>query len=257
MRTQPNRAYTLRNGEPFQQVDALRLAIADRSVESGLEGPLLRKSAVWKFRTARNGTHFFVTSSHLQNDMKGTVHPTEAHFGFSRPDESFEKWIGPKPASRHLHTLKVRDLKDGEHQHIFVIHLPGFALMPTPLPFDPGKIVTWSDPHPSDSEVTFSLTVIQGDWTDFVTNEGPFVSVGLLTGAEDRHALVSFGVLKYEEKEAAVANMQLNLQLIQGREIDPTDGDLTALLWMNRQEDEPVRIIELSGVRATNGTGLT
>jgi hypothetical protein len=252
MRTQPNRAYTLRNGEVFQQVDALRLAIADRAVDSGIDGPLLRKSAVWKFRTARNGTHFFVTSSHLQNDMKGTVHPTEAHFGFSRPDEKFDKWIGPKPASRHLHRLKVRNLKDGEHQHIFVIHLPGFALLRKPLPFDEGKIVTWSDPHPSDCEVTFSLTIVQGDWTQFVAIEGQFVTVGLLTGADDRHALISFGVLKYEDKEAAIANMQRNLGLIQGREMDPINGELTALLWMDRQEDEPVRIIELSGVRATN-----
>jgi hypothetical protein len=253
MQVKRNRAYTLRDGQPFREVDALRLAIADRSIEDKVDRPLMRRSGVWKFRTARNGTHFFVTSSNLQGDMKGTVHPTAAHFGFSSPDEKFESWVGPKPESRHLHKLKVRDLKDGEHQHIFIVHLPGFALMPEPLPFDKGKIVTWSDPPPPDFEVTFALTVIHGDWSQFLVTDPRFVSVGLMTGADDRHALVSFGLERYPDREAAVANMQRNLGLIQA-DGEPVKGDLTSFLWMEREENDPIRIIELSGVRCVPRT---
>lgn len=250
MLSQPNRAYTLRDGEIHQEVDAVRLAIADRSIESEIEGPLLRRSAVWKFRSAHNGTHFFVTSSHLQGDMKGTVHPSEAHFGFSSPSPDFRTWVGPKPASRHLHRLRIRDLSEGEFQNIFVVHLPGFALMPKPLPFDPKKIVTWSDPHPPESEVMFSLTVVQGNWRQFSFQEEGQVPVGLLTGSEDRHALISFGLSRYPDKDAAIANMKRNLGLIQAPADHSFPEDLTAVLWMERGEEDPIRMIELHGVSA-------
>lgn len=248
MKVEPNRAYTIRSGEIHQRVDVVRLAVADRHVESNSEGPLGRRSAVWKFWPARRGNHFFVTSSHLQTDMKGTVHPKVAHFGFSQHQESYENWLGPQPESRHLHKLKIRDLREGDHQHILFVQIPGFALMSTPQPFDPGKIVTWSDPHPPNFEVTFALTVVQGDWRSFAASEGNFVTIGLLTGENDRHALISFGIAKYEDVSVAMANMERNLALIPNFDTGNKSEELTAVFWMERQDHEPIRIVELSAI---------
>jgi hypothetical protein len=253
-----NRAFTLRDGEIHQEVDALRLAIADRDIAEGGDGPLLRRSAVWKFRTQRTGTHFFVTSFGIQSEMKGTVHPTEAHFGFSKPMEQIpETWIGPPPSSRHFHVLRIRDLQDGEYQHVMGVSIPGFALLETPQPFDRGKIVTWSNPHPRDCQVTFGLTVVQGDWKKYrdallEESSDSSVLVGLLTGDSERFGLVSFNLTKYSDAQSVIANMERNLALIsQGATPKIPEEELSVLLWMEREENDPIRMIELGGVRAS------
>lgn len=246
----PNRAFTLRDGKIQQEVDAIRLAVGDRPFDKPDGSPILRKSGVWKFRTAKNGTHFFLTSSGLQSEMKGTVHLTEAHFGLNEHvEETSDSWIGPIPSSRHFHTLRIRELAEGEYQHVFGIAIPGFALMETPQAFDRGKIVTWSDPHPFDTEVTFGLTVVQGDWRQFLGTESPSTFIGLLTGDADRHALVSFTLNKYPDVSAAIANMQRNLGLIGlGNRQLPIE-ELSTIFWMDREVDDPIKIIELNSVR--------
>lgn len=246
-----NRAFTLSRGDIHEEVDSVRVAIADRAVREGGNYPVRRRSAVWKYFPQKTGSHFFVTSSGIQKDMKGTVHPGEAHFGFSKdigPDNS--SWVGPLPSTRHLHVLKIRDLKEGEYQHVFAVSIPGFGLMQTAQAFDKGKVVTWSDPHPYNYEVTYGLTVVEGDWREFTTTTPGRVFIGLLTGDANRHALISFSVYPYQDLKAAIDKMQQNLDRIESRDREVSDQECSVLLWMNREADEPIRIVELNNVRA-------
>ena len=244
-----NKAYTLRDGEIYQEVDAIRLAIADRALD-GFDGkPIMRRSAVWKFRPHSKGSDFTITSSGIQKDMKGTVHLSEAHFGLVKHvHESDNSWVGPIPSSRHFHTLSIRNLNDGEFQNILGISLPGFALMQNPQCFENGKIVTWADPHPPNTEVTFGLTVVQRDWRSFLNRSDCQAFVGLLTGDGNRFALISYNLNPLPDAKASLENMQRNLNLIRTPSEKFTDEELTVLFWIDRKPEDPIKIIELSGI---------
>lgn len=249
-----NKAFTLRDGDIHQEVDAVRLAVSDQAIGTGGKNLVMRRSATWKFRSQKRGTHFFVTSNGIQAEMKGTIHPTEALFGYSLPIRDMDRtWLGPLPASRHLHVLKINDLKDGESQDVMGISLPGFALMKKPLPFDAGKIVTWSDPHPPNFEVTYGLTVAQGDWRECIAQRPDQVFVGLLTGDSARSALISFNINPYPDVGAAMANMKRNLAFIDVRGGELPVGELTTMFWMDRNDADSIRMIELNGIVATDG----
>ncbi|HYD88869.1 MAG TPA: hypothetical protein VEA80_15450 [Vitreimonas sp.] len=240
--TQPNKAYWLKDGEVVEQVDQLRLAIG-----AGEAAPDMRRSAVWKFSTRKKTTDFFVTANTIQGDMKGSVHRTRAHFGFADPSTEPEAWVGPPLHSRHYHVLEFNELAAGEYRNVMRVGLPGFALMPKPLPIEPKKRIHLIAPPPHDHEITFGMTVVEGDWRQFEPDVGQYV--GLLTGSADRHALISVRLMRYDDVDAVIANMKRNLALIDthGRAIP--EEDLSVLLWMNRAPDQHITMIELNGVR--------
>ena len=241
-----NKAFSLANGRIHEEVDKLRIVIG-----AGADQPWMRRSDVWKFFPRSTGTDFFVTSASLQSEMKGTVHLKRAHFGFNKPfrEAMPESWIGSIPPSRLYHTLEIRDLAEGEYQHLFAVAVPGFALLKTPLPLEAGKKHILVDPHPAGFEATFGLTVVQGDWRQVAIEGESDRFVGLLVGERGRHALISVTVQAYSDPDAVIANMNRNLGLIDAKG-KPTPEELSAHLWMERGEEEPIRMIELHGIQA-------
>jgi len=239
-----NQAYTLKNGEIDEEVDVLRLLIG-----AGEDEPFMRRSSVWKFFMGKRGHDFFVTSSSIQGEMKGTVHLTRAQFGFTAQSPYPPKsWVGTPPLNRHYHTLDIPNLADGDFQHIFAISFPGFALLQTPQPLEPNKHTVRIEPPTATAEITFALTLVQGDWRQFQTAGENERYVGLLTGDTDRHALVSISCYRLTDATQTYKNMERNLALIDTQSRELPDGELSALLWLERQPNDPIRIIELGSI---------
>ena len=144
--------------------------------------------------------------------------------------------------------MNIPVLKDGEFKHVFGVSIPGFALMQAPQPVDKGKIITGSEPHPPHCEVTFGLTVIQGDWKQFIVAGEGQAFVGLLTGDGDRHALISLNLQPYPDPKAAFENMQRNLALIDYSNSKLLGEDLSMLLWMERNPEDAILMTELHNI---------
>lgn len=246
-----NGAFLLRNGEITEEVDAIRLTIG-----AGPQQPGMRRSCVWKFRSRKDKTDFFVTSDSIQGEMKGTIHRTRAHFGFSDPSGAQPKsWTGSPLGNRHLHVVDIRDLRPGDYQHVMRVSFPGFALLPTPLALKPGKPVLQLDPPQPGTELTVGATIVEGDWRRFSKPmNGEYV--GLLTGDSDRYLLISITYVVYEDPESARRNMNRNLGRVDAPNVDAREGNLGVLLFMDRAEDQPITMIELNGVRR-QGTSTT
>lgn len=242
-----NKVFILKDGQIESEVDSLRLTIG-----AGPDAPELRRSGVWKFMTRDKGTDFFVTSNAIQSEMKGSMHRTRAHFGLSKslatPPEA---WVGELPQSRHYHVLEIPELAEGDYKHVLRVAFPGFALLSAPQPLQPGKRITLIEPPSPNHEISLGITVVEGDWHQFQPERDSDKYVGLLTGDSDRYALVSVMHRAFSDTKAVIQNINRNLGLIDSRDREIPDKELSTLLWMDREPDQPISIIELNNVRRT------
>jgi hypothetical protein len=153
----------LDGNDEILQSDVIRFAVGDAEDEI--------RSEVWTIFGSATKPDFYVTSSLISTDQKGSIHASRAQFGYTSqtwPPSDYN-WVGEPPKSRHLEILNIPELTDGEHFHVLTVRLPGIGLRhrgraarrPRPLVLFPS--------YGLDTCVTLNLVLYQGDWRDFIS----------------------------------------------------------------------------------------
>lgn len=242
-RSKQPRAFLLRDGQIHEAVDAVRLAVIDK--EKRL------KSTIWRFWASKRGPDFYVTSGMLKSDMKASIHPTVAQFSYLAgfvPDMTSDKWVGAPISSRHIQRMDLPAMDMGESLHVFSVQLPGFGLRRG------GDAWQWSGPiglldaYPPNELVTFDLVLVQGPWEPFAVPADGRAAIGLLVGHDGRHAVIFIRRQRIENplERMEWIEQQLSQTKFKGEPID----DLCLLLWMNREPNQALTMIETHNIEA-------
>lgn len=128
------------------------------------------RSDVWTFWGSAQRPDFYLTSSLVSEDQKGSIHPTRGQFSYTEQMWSLplENWVGPPPASRHMETIDVPPLKAGEHFHVMTIRLPGIGLRRVGRPARRPKPFVLIPSFGVDTLISLNLVLFEGDWREFV-----------------------------------------------------------------------------------------
>lgn len=238
-------------GETASPVDQLRIGVAD---ESGS----FHKSAVWSFWASKKGPDFYVSSSTLKADMKGSVHWTVMNFGFLQYASIFQPpWQGDRPQSRHLERLDIPEMVYGQTLHLWRVRIPGFALRDFEVPIQSSKHQLMLTPCPADQGFCIDMVLVQGDWRPIAEyREGRPQAFGALESDYGRSLLVFLSLERFDDLEQMKAHWSEQLARIPAAAIPnlpAADDNLQAMIWMQRTPEQAITMTELHGLRYRPG----
>lgn len=234
------RAFYLDGDTVVAETDVVRFAV-------GNDDQSLR-SQVWTFFGSADRPDFYVTSSLISSDQKGSIHPTRAQFGYTSQmwPPSHGNWVGARPPSRHLETLTIPPLAEHEHFYVLTIRLPGIGLRKVGRPARRPKPLVLITPFDADTCVTLNLVLYEGDWRDFIAPIPGQKAVAALRNPDGRSLIV---FMRKERENDPVAFYNQFLSPLPA----PTKGvalgdDLTLFATHKRESHQPILITELHNI---------
>ena len=209
------------------------------------------KSEVWTFWGSAEKPDFYVTSSLINAELKGSIHPTRGQFSFTTqawPPPSFENWVGSRPESRHLDTIAIRHLVAGEHFHVMTIRLPDIGLRKVGVTAKRPRRFEQIPPFGYDECVTLNLVLYEGDWKEFISQLPGQKAIAAIRNQSGRSLIVFKGM---EQESDPVA---LYDQFLKGLQVSNTvvglGGDLTLFVGHKREPNQPILLTELHNIAA-------
>jgi hypothetical protein len=243
MSKKKRQAFYLDGGIVVAENDVVRFAVGDDAKNL--------KSEVWTFFGSARNPDFYVTSSLISRDQKGSIHPTRAQFSFTSQmwPPSLENWIGPQPTSRHLESIIIPYLADGDHFHVMTIRLPGIGLRKVGRPANRPKPFVLIKPFSADICLTLNLVLYEGDWKDFIAPLPGQNAIAAIRNKDGRSLIV---LMRNEQENDPVALYDRHLKSLPvPNAINIVSDDLTFFYSHKREPDQPILITELHGIAAS------
>ena len=244
MSKRARRAFYLDGNSVIAETDVVRFAVGD-------DDQTLR-SQVWTFFGSANKPDFYVTSSLIRADQKGSIHPTRAQFGYISqmwPPRG-RNWMGVPPPSRHLETLIIPPLVKDEHLHVMTIRLPGIGLRMAGRPARRPKPLVLIPSYDAQTLITLHLVLYEGDWRRFVAPTPRQKAVAALENSNGR-SLVVFLRKEREDDPVAFYNGLLKSLPVPSESTEWGD-DLVLFATHQRLSDQPILITELHNIARPN-----